>query len=161
MFAIKIFNSIILWSVSMHFSSLIQLFSFSLFLALLLTLSLSLLYPLNSLSQVDHIVGDLWVELYSSSFMRQQLLGHTMVPLYSIRHSNKVNSRQIRYNTVEITTIISHKVFLFHNSSILNQFFKGSLIQYIEVNTCFCLWPLTVLFSFMVLHKLSLWSSVI
>ena len=62
-----------------------------------LSLSLSLSSS-PSISQVDHIVGDLWIELYSASFMRQQLLGQTTVPLYSVRHSNKVSGQRFNYH---------------------------------------------------------------
>lgn len=41
-------------------------------------------------SELQYAKGDLWVELYSASFMRQQLLGYTTIPLYSVRYSRKV-----------------------------------------------------------------------
>ena len=70
---------------------------------LFLSVSVSLFTP--SISQVDHIVGDLWIELYSASFMRQQLLGQTTVPLYSVRHSNKVSGQRFNYhNNMSNTT---------------------------------------------------------
>ena len=40
---------------------------------------------------VQNLFGFLWVDLHSTTLFNRQLLGRLSIPLYSIRHSNKVS----------------------------------------------------------------------